>query len=86
MLLSVSSWQGEAAETGSPEVSGVSPNEGPVEGGQRVVLRGSNLGESRADIVEVTVAGVDCTHATEYFSPCKLDFGKNVYHFHTCIS
>lgn len=55
-----------------PEVTGVSPNKGPVQGGQRVVLRGSYLGESRADVVQVLVAGVDCTSSLEYFSPCKL--------------
>ena len=53
-----------------PEVTGVSPNEGPVQGGQRVVLRGSYLGECREDIVQVSVAGVDCTSSLEYFSPC----------------
>ena len=60
--------QGEA---GVPEVTGVSPNEGPVEGGQRVVLRGSYLGESRADVMQVLVAGVDCSSSLEYFSPCE---------------
>lgn len=49
----------------------MSPNEGSVEGGERVILRGSNLGESRADIVQVVVAGVDCSQSLEYFSPCK---------------
>ena len=53
-----------------PEVTGVSPNKGPVEGGQRVVLRGSYLGESREDVAQVLVAGVDCTRTLEYFSPC----------------
>ena len=55
-----------------PEVTGVSPNEGPVEGGQRVVLRGSYLGVSREDIVQVLVAGVDCTSSLEYFSSCEF--------------
>lgn len=53
-------------------MTGVSPNEGPVVGGQRVVLRGSYLGESKEDIVQVLVAGVDCTSSLEYFSPCEL--------------
>ena len=55
----------------TPEVTGISPREGPVEGGQRVVLRGSNLGEFKSDIVKVVIAGVDCTSSLEYFSPCK---------------
>ena len=54
-----------------PEVTGISPREGPVEGNQRVILRGSNLGEFKSDIVKVVIAGVDCTSTLEYFSPCK---------------
>ena len=53
----------------APEVSGVSPNEGPLEGNQRVILRGSNLGESKSDVVRVVLAGVDCTKSLEYLSP-----------------
>lgn len=58
----------------APEVSGISPNEGPVLGNQRVILRGSNLGESRNDVVRVEIAGVDCTTSLEYFSPCEFLF------------
>lgn len=54
-----------------PEVTGISPREGPVEGNQRVILRGSNLGEFKSDIVKVVIADVDCTSTLEYFSPCK---------------
>jgi hypothetical protein len=36
------------------------------------VLRGSYLGESRDDVMQVLVAGVDCTDSLEYFSPSKL--------------
>lgn len=53
----------------SPEVSGVSPREGVVTGGQRVVLRGSNLGECKEGVVRVIIADVDCTETLEYFSP-----------------
>ncbi len=55
-----------------PEVTGISPNEGPVKGGQRVILRGSNLGESKEDVVRVVLAGVNCTTTLEYFSPGEL--------------
>ena len=55
-----------------PEVTGVSPNKGPVQGGQRVVLRGSYLGDGPQDVVQVLVAGVDCTASLEYFSSCEL--------------
>ncbi len=52
----------------TPEVTGVSPSEGGMEGNERVILRGSNLGENKEDIVSVTVAGVDCTGTVEYYS------------------
>ena len=55
-----------------PEVTGISPREGPVEGNQRVVLRGSNLGESRSDVIKVVIAGVDCTSTLEYYSPGEV--------------
>ena len=55
-----------------PEVSGISPSSGPIEGGQRVVLRGNNLGECKEDVVRVVLAGVDCTETLEFFSPCKF--------------
>ncbi|KAL5482244.1 hypothetical protein EMCRGX_G022545 [Ephydatia muelleri] len=55
-----------------PEVSGVSPSECTLDGGQRVVMRGSNLGDSKGDIVRVLVADVDCTSSLEYFSSAKV--------------
>lgn len=55
-----------------PQVTGISPKEGPLKGGQKVVLRGRNLGESRHDILKVIVADVDCTSSLEYSSPCEL--------------
>ena len=68
-----------------PDVSGISPREGLVGGGQRVVLRGSNLGESKSDVVRVVIAGVDCTETLEYFSQCKhtLIFHHTYRHTHT---
>ena len=59
----------ESEVAAPPEVSGVSPREGPVTGGQRVVLRGNNLGECKEDVVRVVIADVDCTESLEYFSP-----------------
>lgn len=52
-----------------PDVSGISPREGPLNGGQRVILRGSNLGECKEGVVQVVIADVDCTETLEYFSP-----------------
>ena len=59
----------EAERATPPEVTGISPREGPVGGGQRVVLRGSNLGECKEGVVRVVIADVDCTETLEYFSP-----------------
>lgn len=55
-----------------PEVSGISPREGPIKGGQRVILRGSCLGECRSDVLRVIIADVDCTDTVEYHSQCKI--------------
>lgn len=52
-----------------PEVNGVSPNEGSIEGGTKVTLRGTNLGTELEDIKQVLLAGVDCTRGVEYLSP-----------------
>ena len=51
-----------------PDVSGISPSEGSTYGNERIVLRGTNLGESRTDIVKVLLVDVDCTKTVEYFS------------------
>ena len=63
---------GEGECLSKPDVSGVSPNECSLDGGQRVVMRGSNLGDSKGDIVRVLVADVDCTSSLEYFSSAKV--------------
>lgn len=52
----------------TPDVSGVSPSEGSIDGQERVTLRGTNLGESRADIIRVVLVDIDCTNTVEYFS------------------
>lgn len=54
-----------------PQVTGISPHEGPVQGGQRVVLRGSNLGENKESVLKILVADIDCTSSLEYFSQSK---------------
>ncbi len=55
-----------------PLVTGVSPREGPVQGETKVILRGSNLGDCKASVLKVILAGVDCTSSVEYFSSCML--------------
>eukprot|EP00732_Lithocolla_globosa_P004777 Lithocolla_globosa_v1_NODE_4564_length_1409_cov_6.716396.p1 type:complete len:339 gc:universal NODE_4564_length_1409_cov_6.716396:45-1061(+) len=56
-----------------PEVSGLSPNSGPESGQTRVVIRGADLGLSKEDITELSVAGVDCRPSLVYFSQHKLE-------------
>ena len=51
-----------------PKVTGISPHEGPVQGGQRVVLRGKNFGENEDSVLKVIIADVDCTNSLEFFS------------------
>ena len=52
-----------------PEVSGISPREASLSGGQRITLRGSNLGQSAQDVHKVMLVDVDCTESVEYISP-----------------
>ncbi|XP_069499326.1 plexin-B1 isoform X2 [Ambystoma mexicanum] len=53
----------EVAETcPAPLIHSIDPLSGPIEGGTRITIRGSNLGQKHEDIAEtVTVAGIPCT-------------------------
>ena len=55
-----------------PEVTGIAPRSGPLRGGTRLVLRGSNLGQCADDVCGLIVCGVDCLSTLEYSSPAKL--------------
>jgi len=55
-----------------PEVTGVSPREGPTNSQTRLVIRGSNLGLSADDIVSLHVAALDCTATLDYESSTRL--------------
>jgi len=61
-----------AGVLGRPEVTGVSPREGPTSSETKLVIRGSNLGESASDVLSLTVAGVDCLASLEYESATRL--------------
>ncbi|XP_072510852.1 plexin-B1 isoform X3 [Notamacropus eugenii] len=60
--------EAEAALCPAPLIHMVEPLTGPVDGGTRITIRGSNLGQKHQDIAEtVTVAGVPCAvDAQEY--------------------
>ena len=55
-----------------PEVTGLSPMEGPADGATRITIRGSNLGLSKSDIVRLSVCGMDCIDTLEFESSSKL--------------
>lgn len=55
-----------------PEVNGVSPKEGPVEGGTKVVIRGTNLGLNKEDVIGLFICGANVLGSLEYTSPSKL--------------
>lgn len=55
-----------------PEVSGISPNEGPVEGGTKVTIRGTNLGLNKEDVVGLFICGANVLGSMEYISSSKL--------------
>ena len=61
--------EGGRVQNNVPEVTGISPREASLEGGQRITLRGSNLGTNLEDVVKVMVVGMDCTGSVEYVSP-----------------
>jgi len=58
--------------SGRPEVTGVSPREGPTGSETRLTIRGSNLGQSATDVVRLSVAGLDCLSALDYESSTRL--------------
>jgi hypothetical protein len=56
------------ASSDIPEVTGISPKEASTDGGDKVILRGTNLGTSLEDIVQVLLVNIDCTEYVEYVS------------------
>jgi len=70
--LSQSHHETEAIDTIKPEVTGVSPKEGPVEGGTKVTVRGANLGRNKEDVIGLFICGSNVLGTLEYFSSSKL--------------
>ena len=54
------------------QVTGVSPREGPCEGGTRLTVRGSCLGRSMEDVVGLYVCGSNVLSSLEFISSSKL--------------
>ena len=50
----------------------MSPREGPVQGGTRLTIRGSNLGRNKDDVVGLLVCGSNVLSSLEYVSASKL--------------
>ena len=55
-----------------PEVTGISPNKGSVEGGTKVTIRGTNLGINKEDVVGLFICGANVLATLEYVAPTKL--------------
>jgi len=55
-----------------PDISGISPNNGPEAGGTVVTIRGTNLGLSKEDVLSLKVAGVECIETLMYVNQQKL--------------
>ena len=55
-----------------PEVSGVSPREGPTGSETRLIIRGCHLGQSASDVIGLTVAGHDCLSSLDYDSSTRI--------------
>uniref|UniRef100_W5NEH5 Plexin b2a, tandem duplicate 1 n=1 Tax=Lepisosteus oculatus TaxID=7918 RepID=W5NEH5_LEPOC len=58
----------EIQECPVPQITGIIPRYGPLEGGIAVTIKGSNLGIRKEDIRSITVAGVECKHEPERYS------------------
>lgn len=71
-LDSISETGTAASVSTKPEVSGISPNEGPVEGGTKVTIRGTNLGLNREDVIGLFFCGANVLGSMEYISSSKL--------------
>ena len=60
-----------SASCPKPKVTKISPKKGPVEGGTRVTIVGSDLGVRFSDISSVTIGGIECRLREEEYSPGK---------------
>ncbi|KAG7454750.1 hypothetical protein MATL_G00263040 [Megalops atlanticus] len=59
---------GEAPECPNPQITEIIPQFGPLKGGISVTIKGSNLGITKEDIKNISVAGVPCLHQLEKYS------------------
>ena len=57
-----------------PEIRLITPISGPGSGGTLIRITGKYLGDSKRDIIALTVAGYDCLATLEYISSNKLMF------------
>ncbi|XP_057185372.1 plexin-B2b isoform X1 [Triplophysa rosa] len=58
----------EPEQCPDPQITDVTPKFGPLKGGIKVTIKGSNLGIQKEDIKNITVAGVRCKHLGERYS------------------
>ena len=65
-------WNGkESVDCPEPFISTIAPKRGPIEGGTKLTIKGSNLGVRFQDIVSVKVNDQECDLREELYSPGK---------------
>lgn len=62
---------GDGSECPEPLITGFSPPKGPIEGGTKLTIEGSNLGVTFADIGQVTVNELICDLIEKEYAPGK---------------
>ncbi len=75
-------WIGKVGDQDCPAsfISTISPKSGPLEGGTKFIIQGSNLGLKFQDVSIVTVNGQECDLKEEFYVPGKTSVvGKAVF-------
>ncbi|XP_032233678.2 uncharacterized protein LOC116616003 [Nematostella vectensis] len=58
--------------SGHPEITVLTPKSGPASGGTKITIRGINLGNSRDDVLSLSVNGSDCRRSLQWHSSAKV--------------
>ena len=61
----------QSGNCSSPEISSVMPSSGPPQGGTTIVIKGSNLGVSITDIINITVGTTACDMIESTYMPAQ---------------
>uniref|UniRef100_A0A3P8UYJ5 Plexin b2a, tandem duplicate 1 n=1 Tax=Cynoglossus semilaevis TaxID=244447 RepID=A0A3P8UYJ5_CYNSE len=58
----------EDTQCPDPEITDIIPRFGPLNGRISITIKGSNMGITKKDVKQITVAGVDCVHQEDKYS------------------